>query len=153
MRDTFKVHGVVRWASVQKPKKKYKSDDEFEYSIDICPSSKEQLNIFKQSGVRNKPKVDDDGNIWFTLKRPYTVTVRGEVVTLHKPAVLNEDGSVNEALVGNGSTCTVKFSTFDFKDGTKGSQLEAVMIHDLVKFEGNNSGGNIDFTNPAEVPF
>ena len=130
---TYTLTGEAKWAKVWKPDEKYGK-----HSIDISLDSK-AMKTFMDMGIANKPKEDEDGKLWVSLRRDplAKVFVRGseDKVDAGNPAVSGVD---NGTEIGNGSTVTVTVSVYDYdnKFGKgKGSRLESVHVDKLVEYK------------------
>ncbi len=130
---TYTLTGECKWAKVWKPDEKYGK-----HSIDISLDSK-AMKTFMDMGIANKPKEDEDGKLWVSLRRdPLSkVFVRGseDKVDAGRPQVTGVDVDTE---IGNGSTVTVQVSVYDYdnKFGKgKGSRLDSVHVDKLVEFK------------------
>lgn len=130
---TYTLTGECKWAKVWKPDQKYGK-----HSIDLKLDSK-AMKTFMEMGLQNKPKEDEDGNLWVSLRRDplAKVFVRGseDKTEAGRPMVTGVD---NEVEIGNGSTVTVKVTVYDYdnKFGKgKGSRLDSVHVDKLVEFK------------------
>ncbi len=130
---TYTLTGECKWAKVWKPDEKYGK-----HSIDIKLDAK-AMKTFMDMGIANKPKEDEDGNLWVSLRRdPLSkIFVRGsdDKQEAGRPAVMGVDGGTE---MGNGSTVTVSVSVYDYNNSFgkgKGSRLDSVTVDKLVEFK------------------
>lgn len=126
------LSGSAKWAKVRTPDEKYDN-----YTIDLYPT-KDAWGEFKASGMEVRPKRDDKGVEFITLRRPNRKLIKGELVEFGPPKVLNPDETVFEGLIGNGSEVTVRVAVYDTQKG-KGHRLEAVRVDTLIPYEGAGS--------------
>lgn len=135
----YTVKGSLNWAKVfEINRDKTGPNDSWEEtggrtSINVV-LDKENFSIFKASGSRLKPDMNDDGTytVQFTRKwkdayenyggQPVVVKIDGS------PWSLNDDG-----LIGNGSVGLVKFTVYDTQIG-KGTRLEGVQVLEHVSY-------------------
>jgi hypothetical protein len=129
--------GVCEWAKLTKPDTKFNAEGI--YSIDLFLDDASWAK-FHDSGVQLKVK-ERNGQKYTTFKRPQRKLMKGEIVELGRPIVLdNEDNELNDPpVVGNGSRVTVKVAVYDTAKG-KGSTLEKVRIDELVAYDKPEDG-------------
>lgn len=134
---TYTLTGEARWAKVWAPDAKYGK-----YSIDLKLDAK-AMKTFMDMGIQNKPKEDEDGNLWVSLRRDplAKVFVRGseDKVDAGAPRISGVSDGVE---IGNGSTVTVTVTVYDYdnKFGKgKGSRLDSVHVDKLVEFKRNEA--------------
>ena len=120
--------GVCKWAKVQAPDNKYKSDEK-EYSVDMYLDD-DSWELFNKSELQLEPREDDDGR--YIKFRRGTHKFDGTPIP---PLTVLHNGVVTKALVGNGSEATCKVIVYDTEKG-KGHRLEAINVTDLEEFEG-----------------
>lgn len=95
------------------------------------------------SGFKNVIKKDEDG-YFITLSRPTQMQVKGKIVGMAPPEMLDKDNKpLRDILVGNGSDATVKVSVY--KHGVPGAdkakkayaiRWEAMRVDNLIPYEG-----------------
>lgn len=123
---TYFFSGTAKWAG----KKLGKYDT---YTFDFYPDEV-SLAAYKTSGIRVSPKTDDDGKVFYKLKRDKSLTKKdGTVIDLGPPSFLNADGTEFTGLVGNGSKVTAKVAVYPTGAGV-GHRWEALRIDDLVVY-------------------
>lgn len=119
--------GTAKWLKATKPDPEYDN-----YSVQVYldhPSWKK----YETSGLQMTPKEDQDGK-YVTFRRPDKKIIKDELVKFGPPKVLDANGDALNALVGNGSTVTIKVVIYDSKKG-KGHRLEAVRVDNLIRYE------------------
>lgn len=129
------LSGKAKWARTQTPDKYSK------WGLVLYPDAKslEKIHKLKEEGIKNVLKKDDDGYC-MTFSRPTSKMVRGKVIGMSPPEVLNKEGTrpLGE-LVGNGSDVTIKVETYGGKTpvgGTyKAARLASVRVDNLVPFQ------------------
>lgn len=167
---TYYFEGHLHWAKVfegNRDMEGYKgAAREFggEYSVNLVGMSKETKANIKATGMQKKVQQDDDkydGRPYIQFTRKHENKGKGgEIVPEWSgaPEVFDSDGSAwdEDTLIGNDSTGVVKVTVYDTKDG-KGTRLEAVMVKDLIEYDGEDDGvddsGNSSSASNFEVPF
>lgn len=134
----FYFSGTCKWAKLAKPDTKYNN-----FGLDLYLDDK-SWEAFKKSELQLKVKKDDDGS-YVSFKRPVSKLIKGELVEFGPPEMLKVDGSPFDmsVLVGNGSTVTCKVVVYDSMKG-KGHRLEAVRIDELVEFNKDYIGNEVE---------
>jgi hypothetical protein len=98
----------------------------------------ESLEKFKSLGVKNHLHKDDDG-YFIICKRPQSKMIKGKVVGLAPPIVINIDGlEMHDVVIGNGSDITVKLEYYGWTFGGnpgKSVRLHTIRIDNLVPYE------------------
>lgn len=138
--------GKAKWAKLTTPDPKYHI-----WSIVLYPNDESYTRLLElkagsdtHQGIMNNINKDDDG-YYIRFKRDVQKTLRGKVVGMSPPLVLEADGKtpLTSALVGNGSDVTIKVQWYDYapkysnsKRGTA-VRLESVRVDNLVPFEMN----------------
>lgn len=137
MANVIQLKGVAKWARVREPDPDYDV-----YKIDLYMDD-ESFAKFKASGSQWRPRKDNDGLEFVTLKRknneldfretPPKLTEAGppEIYLLDKPS--GEYVKWNEGFIGNGSKVVAVIEVFDTRNG-KGSRLLRVFVEDLVEY-------------------
>lgn len=125
-------------------------DEKFgHYGIDFFPEDNE---AFKATGVQLQPRENEDGEVFYKLRRNPEALIKGEVVKFGPPKVVDKDNESFDKLIGNGSTVTVKIGVYDTRKG-KGHRLESVRVEDLVVYEKDEEGeSNVKGELKGEVP-
>lgn len=128
--------GLVSYAFVHKLNKYNK------YALNFYPKSTEDRKAIVATGTRCKPKLDDDGGIFFT----FTTDENPKEVL---PVAMG-DGSSVTAIIGNGSTAKVKIEVEKFTSAKYGevsrTRLLGVVITDLIPYEKKEDAS----ANPSE---
>lgn len=121
--------GPCTWAKLKKP-------DDFNgvknWKINVY-LDKKGIDELKASGLRVRPKKDDEGKLFVTFRRPVEKEIKGEIVEFDPPTLLGKENEPLDKLVGNGSVVTVKVSVFDTRMG-KGHRLESVRVENLIEY-------------------
>lgn len=160
---TYKLPAEFHWAKVfesNRDKEGYKGQaKEFggEYSV-VCVLDPEDVAKHKASGSQKKVKSDPemyDGAKYVEYARRHEAVVKGEVIRAWSgpPLLYDADGGEwpKDKLIGNGSKGFVKFTVYDAGEN-KGTRLDALMITELVEFDG--AVNNEDYVHSTdEVPF
>jgi len=123
-----KIKGNIKWAKNIIEPDDFRGSSNYKvtlYNVDEATWSK--------SGVQTRPKMDKDGDLCYTLKRPVKKLIKGDIVEFGKPEFVMADGSPVDKLVGNGSTVEVEFITYDTSMGT-GHRFNKVIVHDLIEY-------------------
>lgn len=123
-----KIKGNIKWA------KNVVEPDDFRgscnYKVTLYNIDE---NIWKNSGVQTRPKLDKDGDLCYTLKRPVKKLIKGEIVEFPKPEFIMSDGTPVDVIVGNGSEVEVEFITYETSMGI-GHRFNKVVVHKLVEY-------------------
>lgn len=111
--------------------------------------SKDKIIDLQTKGLKNKLGKDDEG-YYINIRRPSFLTVKGAMVPLQPPVVLDKDGNImDDPQVGNGSDVTTKMEVYSHKTPQGGKSVamrwESSRIDNLVPFERKS-----DFT-PGEA--
>jgi hypothetical protein len=113
--------GVAKWAKVDKPDDTYHN-----YSINL-DLDEESLNTFDASGIRVKPKLDEeDGRTYVRFRRS---------AEYGPPAVVDDVGAPFKKVIGNGSIVTAAVEVYQTKKMGKGHRLMAVRVDKWVEFK------------------
>lgn len=115
------------------------------FTVDI-EATKENMARFEElAGRKPKPKLDDEGDMWFTISRTAVNKSTGE------PEVVKivKDGEIFKGLVGNGSYVDIWVMPYSYKAGTNdkgqsyagGTALSwyGATIVDLVVYESDDN--------------
>jgi len=132
------IQGKLSWLKCTIP------DEWSKWKVTIHPNSEslERIRELQSEGIKNVLKKDDDG-YHITFSRPTQKMIKGKVVGLAPPEVLQADGKtpLTGVLVGNGSDGTVKLEVYSH--GTPGggkakaARLLSIKVDNLIPFEMN----------------
>lgn len=130
--STLYFSGDANWAKLQKPDTKFNPDGE--YKIDVF-LDQANLKKFADSQIQLKIRYADDGRPYVTFKRAVKKLIKGELVILGAPQMLDKDSNPMDpnTVIGNGSVVTVKVTTYDGAKG-KAHRLEAVRVDNLIPY-------------------
>lgn len=146
MATKFKRYsGTVKWAKVYEGQEDQKYGH---YGLDFYPDDVED---FKSSGVQLQERTDEEGGVFFKLRRTPKKLIKDKVVDFGTPLVLDAEGEPFDKPIGNGSKVTVKIAVYDTVKGL-GHRLEAVRVDEWVEYkkeEGASDGG----PNTPKFPF
>lgn len=133
------ISGKLSWVHTNKLDKYGK----WKATVHPDKASEEIVFRLQKEGCKNKVGKDDDG-YYVTYSRQPNITVRGQVIGLAAPEVLNPDGTpLTQALIGNGSDGTLKLEVYPYhvhsdppgvKKG-KAARLLSIRVDNLVPFE------------------
>lgn len=160
--DLYFIDVPVTFASVQEPKKKYQTKDEYEYAVTVFVTD-EMRTYLEDEVIINKQffKVGVDKNKKRKIKYPTSDQLgEGETVSyddykglngvsLTLPSVnkkgkktnlvvLDDKGEEFKELVGNGSVCSIKCSGYRNQDDALTVFLNIVKVKEHVPYEGGN---------------
>jgi len=130
------VKGKLSWVKTTVPNEWGK------WTCTIHPNE-ESLNKIRDlqaEGVKNVLKKDDDG-YYVTFSRPTQKMIKGKVIGLAPPEVLQADGKtpLTGQLVGNGSDGVVKVEVYSHSTPgggkAKAARLLSIKIDNLIPFE------------------
>lgn len=130
------IKGKLSWVKTQVPDEWGK----WKVTVHPTPESLEKIRELQGEGIKNVLKKDDDG-YKCTFSRPTQKMVKGKVIGLTPPEVLQADGKtpLTGVLVGNGSDGTVKLEVY--QHGTPGggkakaARLLSIKVDNLIPFE------------------
>lgn len=130
------ITGKLSWVKTTVPNEWGK------WTVTVHPTveSLEKIRELQAEGVKNVIKKDDDG-YFTTFSRPTQKMMKGKVIGLAPPEVLQADGKtpLTGILVGNGSDGVVKLEVY--QHGTPGggkakaARFLSVKIDNLIPFE------------------
>lgn len=144
------LKGTVNWAKV------HRTDKFGNFTIDFYPENAAARKALKDTGIRSKVNEDEDGGLFFKLRRPESKTIRGEEVNFGPPTVIDINGDPFTDNIGNGSEVEVTFSIYDFNHpdhGTgKGHRLEKVRVLNLIPYVRSTEDGTSSNETPVETP-
>lgn len=127
------LRGTAYWAKVFTP-------DDYNgvktYKINIVPETPDDMQVFKNSGVRTQIKKNENNEEFIVLKRPEIGKEMddGTILGGGQPLVLDIEKKPFDKLIGNGSLVEVLFTTFTSKMGI-GHRLETVMVLKHIPYE------------------
>lgn len=125
--------GKVNWAQVFRPNKFNN------YSIDFYPESPEVRRQIKALGIKSAIKEDNEGNLFYTFRRPHEKMMRGELVTLGPPKIVSNQDEPFTETIGNGSVVEITLAVYDWSDAKhgsgKGTRIEKVKVISHVKYQ------------------
>ncbi len=130
--STLYFSGKGSWAKLSKPDTKFNHVGQYSIQVEL---DEVNLKKFNDSKMQLKIKYNDEGKPYVQFKRLHKALMKGELVELGKPQVLNAEGEPEnpDIAIGNGSDVTVKVITYDGAKG-KGHRLEAVRIDNLIPY-------------------
>lgn len=112
--------GMVKWAHLQSPNKKYG-----DYRLSFYPKDSDTRKAVKATGTMCGVKEDDDG---------FYYTFRSEI----QPVITDGEGRPITALVGNNSKATIRITVEKFTSAKHGeiarTKLTGVAVTELVPF-------------------
>ena len=98
---------------------------------------------FHESGIRVRPKTDDEGDTYYNLKRDTKKMIGGEMKEFSPPIIIGPDGNPFDGFIPFGSTAVVNVQVYDSKAG-KGHRLQGVKILELAEMEGDGESFEAD---------
>lgn len=117
----YTFEGMLKWAQVQRPDKKYN-----DYRLQFYPADADTRKAVKATGTMCKVKEDDDG---------FYYTFRSEI----QPTVTDMSGNPVTVLIGNGSTAQVTVTVEKFVSKQHGdvarTKLVSVVLKSLIPYE------------------
>lgn len=126
------LQGKAKWARLGRP------DEWGNYKINLYLNN-ESVEKFRNLGTKNVLKKDEDG-YFCTLRRPESKLMRGKVVGLAPPTVVDKDGMpMRDVMLGNGSDVTVKLDLYEYyppgsKEKAKAMRMSGVRVDNLVPY-------------------
>ena len=129
------IQGKLSWVYCYKPNQW----GDWTVTIHPTPPSLEKIRELQTEGIKNVLKKDEDG-YYTRFKRPTQRVVKGKVIGLTAPEVLQADGKTPLKLnVGNGSDGVVKLEVYQHNTPSgkkaKAARLLSVKVDNLVPFE------------------
>lgn len=144
--DTVYIQGKVSWVKYVTPDPMYNK-----WSVQIHPNAEgvEKIRELQTEGVKNQFKKDEDG-YYINFSRPTDRKIKGKVVGMTPPVVLNSDGvPMDGVAIGNGSDATLKLEIYSHPtpSGTKAkaARWAGLKIDNLIPFNKDT-----DFPDPAQ---
>lgn len=129
------IKGKLSWVKCEKPNEWGK------WTCVIHPDNEglEKIRELQGEGVKNVLKKDDDG-YFTTFNRPTQKMMKGKVVGLAPPEILDKDGKPMHGVgIGNGSDGVVKLEVYSH--GTPGggkakaARLMAIKVINLIEYK------------------
>ena len=121
--------GPCKWAKVYTPDD-YKGEKKWKINLYLNKDTKKTL---RETEVPLKIREDEDGE-YVVFSRPVSRQFKDELKEFTPPKVIDKDHEGITALIGNGSTVTVKISVFDTSKGAA-HRLEAVRVDNMIEYE------------------
>lgn len=130
------IQGKLSWLKAQTP------DEWGKWKVTVHPNNEglEKIRALQGEGIKNVLKKDDDG-YKCTFSRPTQKMVKGKVIGMAPPEILQADGKtpLTGVLVGNGSDGVVKLEVYQHNTPgggkAKAARLLSVKIDNLIPFE------------------
>lgn len=130
------ITGKLSWVKTHTP------DEWGKWKVTVHPTveSLEKIRELQGEGIKNVLKKDDDG-YKCTFSRPTQRMVKGKVIGLTPPEVLQADGKtpLTGVHVGNGSDGTVKLEVYQHNTPgggkAKAARLLSIKVDNLIPFE------------------
>ena len=139
---------VFFWSKVHEPAPKYNPDDGREYSVNCFIDADTVKQLKKMKINKNFNEVDEDKypehEGLYVLKLTQNELKR-DGSPLPKPVVIDRFKSPIEDNIGNGSTGQVKIYMQEGIGASKGKlnvKLSAMMVENLIPYEGGNSAAD-----------
>lgn len=132
------VKGKANWVKPDKPNKFGK----WAHQLYPDTESLEKINSLIERGLKNRLAKDEDG-YYISFSRPQNMTVKGKIVGMAPPEILEADGKTPlKHLVGNGSDVTVKLECYPYNipgSSIKGlaARWASMRVDNLIPYEMN----------------
>lgn len=128
------LQGKAKWARLAQPD----PWGNWKITLYLTPDSYNKMNELKMEGVKNTIRKDEDG-YHVVLRRPQQKMMKGKVIGLAPPEVINPDQTpLRDMLIGNGSDVTVKLEVYEHGTPSggkaKAARLMGVRVDNLVPF-------------------
>lgn len=130
------ITGKLSWVRHITPNEWHK----WTVTVHPTPESVEKIRELQGEGVKNVLSKDDDG--WkVTFNRPVSREVKGKIIGLEPPMVVDKEGKLlHTALVGNGSDGVVKLDVYSHRvpgsdKKAKAARWVALRVDTLVPYE------------------
>lgn len=135
------VRGTAKWAKLRYPDKKYNF-----YGVDLYLSQDDAKRVSKYFKVKR-----NEEGVFISCRRPVSKVMKGELVDLGPPELLDKDNSELDKyeMVGNGSVVTCKIMAYETEKG-KGTRLESLRVEELVSYRSTETDTGDDWD---EAPF
>lgn len=144
--DYIYIQGKVSWVKYITPDPMYNK-----WSVTIHPNTEgiEAIRELQTQGVKNQFKKDEDG-YYIQFSRPTDRKIKGKVVGMTPPVVLDKDGNpLDGVAVGNGSDATVKLEIYSHPTPSggkaKAARWASMKVDNLIPFNKDT-----DFPDPAQ---
>lgn len=143
------VKGKVSWVRYITPDEKYNK-----WSVTIHPDEEGMKTIQTlqmDKGIKNQFKKDEDG-YYMQFSRPTDRKIKGKLIGMTPPVVLNEDKQPIEGVaVGNGSDAIVKLEIYSYPTPTGGrghaARWDSMQLLNLIPYNKNS-----DFPEDKDKP-
>ena len=147
------IEGRVMYANLppRQAQKGYESEDTG-YSVQI-EFTEEQFKALKKEGIPPLTQLKEfDGVTYLKLKATKTKTTKdGKFLEFADIPVLDTDGNAITDSIANGSKIKALVSLDEFKPGKKVMRLRAVVVTDLIVYEGGSSLAKLGIKKTAPV--
>lgn len=144
--DYVYVQGKLSWVKYITPDPLYNK-----WSVTIHPNEEgmEIIRDLQTKGVKNQWKKDEDG-YYISFSRPADRKIKGKVIGMAPPVVLDKDGNpLEDTAIGNGSDGTLKLEIYSHPTPSggkaKAARWASVKIDNLIPFNKDT-----DFPDPAQ---
>jgi hypothetical protein len=139
--------GKAKWARLREEQAKvFDGDDRGKFcTLNFYFTNEDEKKAFRLLKTRKQFRIDEEtGEEYVEFRRYLHNNVSPKLGG--PPKVVDKENLPVEVAIGNGSTVTVKISTYDSKAG-KATRLEGVRIEDLVEYvrEQNESEEEMPF--------
>lgn len=143
--DSVYIQGKVSWVKYVTPDPMYNK-----WSVQIHPNQEgiEKIRELQTEGVKNQFKKDEDG-YYINFSRPTERKIKGKIVGMTPPVVLNQDGTPMDGVaIGNGSDATLKLEIYQHPTPSgskaKAARWAGLKIDNLIPFNKDT-----DYPDPA----
>jgi len=128
------IKGKLSWVKVKAP------NDWGKWTVTVHPdqASLEIIRDLQAEGLKNVLKKDDEG-YYVAFSRPTQKLIKGKVIGMAPPVVVDDKGEPLDKNIGNGSDGIVKLEVY--AHGTPGggrakaARLESIKVMNLVPYE------------------
>lgn len=126
--------GKLSWCKLTKP------DDWGSWNVTMHPDTEslEAIRTLQGEGLKNVLKKDEDG-YFIKFRRPCQRMIKGKVIGVTPPEVVDDKGEPLIGHVGNGSDGVVKLEVYEHNTPgggkAKAARLEAVKVVNLVPYD------------------
>lgn len=140
------IQGKVSWVKYITPDPMYNK-----WNITIHPNAEgvEKIRDLQTQGVKNQFKKDENG-YYINFSRPVDRKMKGKVVAMTAPLVLNSDGTpIDGVPIGNGSDATLELEVYSHPtpsgNKAKAARWAGLKIDNLIPFNRDT-----DYPDPAQ---
>lgn len=125
--------GKIKWAKLREEQAKaFEDDNRGKFcAVNFYFADNDQRKAFQLLKTRKQFKIDSEGEEYIDFRRYLVNNVAPELGGA--PKVLTKENEPYTGALGNGTTGTLKISTYDTKSG-KATRLEAFRIENLVEY-------------------